>query len=214
MNLSDNDLELLDRYLDGDLNDSEQIGLEARLKVDAGMKSELAKMREFRSMRAEAFASMEPTDIESKQLEWYVRGALHQQQNAVVAAPAFGEKISRWTGSLSRLAAVLLVGLMLGYLYRGGGSPINPGGSPIAVNPSGAQRNLGGMGPIMPVSNGTPVQPAGYDVMLTDQAGNVVATQRFPTLREAQEFTNDLGKLQQKRRQVQNNGIRLIGDDF
>ena len=223
MNLSDQEMELLDRYLDRDLTDAEAIGLEARLKADADVSAELVKMREFRSLRAEAFASLEPSEVESQQLQWYVRDALHQQQSVAVPIGAF-DRVGRWAGGLSRMAAVLALGLVVGYGIRGnsvGSGPAlvtsnkhQPGaidltqpGQPLVLGTAGAG---GGTG-VVQVSNLG--QPA-YEVSLTDQSGKVVATQRFGTLQEAREFAKDLGKWQQKHRQVQTNGVRLVGDDF
>ncbi len=230
MNFSDRDTELLDRYLDNDLTDAEAIGLEARLQTDDGMSAELARMREYRSLRAEAFASLEATETESQQLQWYVRGALHQQSRALsqTTTPAAGislfGRVSQWAGGLSRVAAVLAVGLIAGYGLRGttinGVSPVSQS-QPVALNPGMLDQPTGfipertlaaGMAGVMPV--GGQVVPAGYDVALSDQFGNVVTTRRFSTLQEAREFTNDVAKWQQRHRQVQTNGVRLIGDDF
>jgi hypothetical protein len=55
---------------------------------------------------------------------------------------------------------------------------------------------------------------AGYEVAVTDEAGNIIGVQRFPTLQEAQEFRNDLSRLQQQKKQLQNGGVKLIGADF
>lgn len=224
MNLSDQELELLDRYLDDDLTDAEAIGLEARLKGDGEVSAELAKMREFRSLRAQAFASLEPSDVESQQLQWYVRGALHQQQTASIPIRA-ADRVGRWAGGLSRVAAVLAVGFVVGYGIRGNPASTGPAlvtsskpqpgaidltqpGPPLVFGTNGAGAGTG----VVQVAN--PLGQPAYEVSLTDQAGNVVATQRFRTLQEAREFANDLGKWQQKHRQVQTNGVRLVGDDF
>jgi anti-sigma factor RsiW len=246
MSVSDEELELLDRYLDGDLGEAEAVGLEARLHADAELSAELAKLREYRGLRAEAFAALEPSDVESQQLNWFVRGALHQQarqdqrrdggagRSAGLAFPV----VASWTRTLSRIAAVLLVGIGIGYAVRGpsvgpkgpvagsggvaartpvpGGIDLTSDGPPVFV--SEAQRTVAGFaGPNGAVTTvARPVQPAagGYQVALTDQDGRVVAVQQFRSLQEAREFTADLQKWQQRYRQVQNSGVRLVGDDF
>src|SRR5205823_3518867 len=55
---------------------------------------------------------------------------------------------------------------------------------------------------------------AGYQVTLRDQAGNVVGVQRFNTLEEAQEFVNDVNRMQSQHQQLRSGGARLVGDQF
>lgn len=239
MILSDEQYELLDRYLDDDLSDAEAVGLEARLKVDAVLAGELAKLREHRSMRAAAFTAMEPGDVESQQLQWYVRGALHQQSR--VATHSAPLRMTSWVRGLSRVAAVLAVGIGVGYFARGTSvvnvpiannnvAPVvannnNPNGLDLlqegpamlvsgerAVAGLGASYNGGGT--IQPVTAAPNAQPVAYEVSLRDVAGNVVARRQFRTFPEANEFLNELRRLQQKQRLLQNSGVRLIGDGF
>lgn len=234
MNLSDEQYELLDRYLDDDLSDAEAVGLEARLKVDAELAGELAKLREHRSMRAAAFTAMEPGDVESQQLQWYLRGALHQQSR--VATQSAPLRMTSWVRGLSRLAAVLAIGIGVGYFARGT-SPVTGITNPTVVNNSnptgldlqaegpamfvsgerpiaGFGASYNGGGTIQPVTTAPNAQPVAYEVSLRDVAGNVVARRQFRTFPEAREFVNELSRLQQKQRLLQNSGVRLIGDGF
>lgn len=230
MSLSDHDLELLDRYLDGDLSDAEAVGLEARLGADAALSAELSRLRDHRAARCDAFASMEATDLEAQQLQWYIRGAIHQAAGRGAGAPVGGDArvatVERWRaalGGLSKVAAVLLVGFVVGYGYRAADrSPASPG---VAVQPGLTNPAVGG-GRIAAGSPGADVvQPVsfptdpvaggdGYVVSLKDQFGNVIATKQFRTLQEARDFAGDVERWQQRYRQVQKNGVRFIGDDF
>ncbi|MCS7032888.1 MAG: hypothetical protein NZ561_02710 [Phycisphaerae bacterium] len=232
MSLSDHELELLDRYLDGDLSEAELVGLEARLKSDVTMSSELSRLREWRAVRVEAFASLEPGELESQRLQWYVRGALQQHRQA--ARPVLG-RATVWMRGLTRVAAVLVLGFAVGYIYRGGvagpgavteatsgatvaGSPARRGldltadGPPLLVPDS---RHIAGIGAgsITPVA--VPLgQPPAFEVTLTDASGKLITRQRFATLAEAQQFANDFHRLRQKQLQLRSGGVRLIGDDF
>lgn len=236
MNLSDEQYELLDRYLDDDLSDAEAVGLEARLKVDAELAGELAKLREHRSMRAAAFTAMEPGEVESQQLQWYLRGALNQQSRSADPMPM---RMTSWVRGLSRVAAVLAVGIGVGYFARGTnvGPANNSVNTSIATNIkptngldvlaegpamfvsderpiAGFGASYNGGGTIQPVTTAPNTQPVAYEVSLRDVAGNVVARRQFRTFAEAREFVNELSRLQQKQRLLQNSGVRLIGDGF
>jgi hypothetical protein len=224
--IAEQDLELLDRYLDGDLDAREAAALQARLSSDVNLASELSRMREHREIRAQAFASMEPSDTEAQQLQWYIRGAINQEARKPAAAAAattasivWADRTRSLLGSLSRVAAVLLVGFVVGYGYRAqvpsgetivkNERPITNGGGGASAVPAG---NTDGVSPIttyIPLDNAD-----GYEVALKDQFGNVVATRKFRTLQEARDFASDLDRWQQRGRQLQKNGVRLIGDDF
>lgn len=238
MSLSDEQLELLDRYLDGDLSDAEAVGLEARLSNEASLADELARLREHRAARASAFAALEPGDLETRQLQWYVRGAIRQQQQQHAAvAPSGGGggawlERGRWmVAGLSKLAAVLAIGFAVGYAYRAPGPTVvaptgNGNGGILAAGDAGLGHGLrptpagiapAGDGIVTPVAQVISPEPAavgGFEVALRDQFGNVVARQRFRTLQEARDFAGDLDRWQQRYRQVQKNGVRFIGDDF
>lgn len=232
MTLPDDQLELLDRYLDGDLTDAEAVGLEARLAGDAALADHLARLREHRAVRASAFATFEPGDVETQQLHWYLRGSIRQAQRDAQGATAddaaFSADPGRWlargrwvVAGLSKLAAVLAIGFAIGYAYRAPGpvtdnNMLVAGDAGLGTRPGAIDAPIGGV--ITPVSQvAVPQDPAvigGYEVALRDQFGNVVARQRFRTLQEARDFAGDLDRWQQRYRQVQKNGVRFIGDDF
>lgn len=227
MPLIDHDLELIDRYLDGDLAEAEAVGFEARLTRDGALSDELSRARELRRLRAETFASLEPGEVENQQLQWYIRGALHQAASGATGIPAdalpLRERARALLGGLSKVAAVLLVGFVVGYGYRTTDrAPTNPGvvsippidhglaaGSAGGLDPRGAEIRPVGQIPADPVAAGD-----GYVVALRDQFGNVVTTRKFRTLQEARDFVADVERWQQRYRQVQKNGVRFIGDDF
>ena len=211
MNLSDEEIELLDRYLDNDLSEAEAVGLEAKLRTNPELRSELAALKEHRALRVEAFASMEATEVEAQQLQWYIRGAMRQQEGSGRESVRWFDRAGGWVGRLSKVAAVLVVGFFVGYAFRGG-SIAGPGNDSTVLVP----RPVAGGSGVMPVTltNSSPKNVGGYAVQITDQFGKVVGVQQFKTLQEARDFANDLNSAQQRKRQLQNTGVRLIGDDF
>lgn len=226
MALTEHDLELIDRYLDGDLAEAEAVGFEARLARDVALSAELTRARELRRLRAETFASLEPGDVENQQLQWYLRGALHQAASSTTGVPSdalpIRDRARALLGGLSKIAAVLLVGFVVGYGYRNADRPSsNPGVVTIpqvdrgfaagsaGVESRGDEIRVVGQIPADPIAAGD-----GFVVAMRDQFGNVVATRKFRTLQEAREFTADVERWQQRYRQLQKNGVRFIGDDF
>ena len=226
MSLSDHDLELLDRYLDGDLTDAEAVGIEARLGSDADLSAELSRLREHRAARCQAFASLEASDVEAQQLQWYIRGAIHQAAGEEAASvggaarTALGDRLRGLVGGLSRIAAILLVGFIVGYGYRSVDRvPVAPTVTGLDPTIAGGRIAAGSAGAdaVQPVASfpSDPVAGAdGFVVSMRDQFGNVIATKKFRTLQEARDFTGDVERWQQRYRQVQKNGVRFIGDDF
>jgi len=216
MNRSDEEIELLDRYLDNDLSEAELVGVEARIANDPELAAELARLREHRALRVEAFASMEATDLEAQQLQWYIRGAMHQQEKAGREAMRITDRLGfgGWVGGLTRVAAVLVLGVVVGYAIRGPSQPLGSGpvaGGPVGYVPGAAAGDAAGSRPVL-IGN-TPAE-ANFAVNVMDPFGNVVAVQKFRTMQEAREFADELNRMQQRQRQLKNTGVRLIGDDF
>jgi hypothetical protein len=227
MPLTEHDLELLDRHLDGDLSDAEAVGFEARLASDPELSCELARLRELRSARVESFCALEPGDVENQRLQWFLRGAIHQaarerdaSQDVAVAAPR-RDRVRALVGGLSRVAAVLLVGFVVGYGLRSSERTtpsVGPIGPVAGIEAPGGRMaaGLGGGDEIRTVGSipTDAISGEGFVVTMRDQFGNVITTRTFRTLQEARDFAGDIERWQQRYRQVQKNGVRFIGDDF
>jgi anti-sigma factor RsiW len=168
--IGDEDLQLLEAYLDDALGDDEVQQLRDRLAVEPAMATALKMLREERAQRQAFFASIDPTPAEVDELV----GSIKQQalRRRWFANP------QKWLKPAAAMAACVLIGGLMGQLYSS-----HPGG--------------GVTGPHVSDSQGDQKQ---YIVEVRDDAGNVVAVQHFKDAREARDFRNDLNKVQHQRR--------------
>jgi hypothetical protein len=170
--LSDQDIELLELYLDGALTDTDAAALKARISSEVELQQQLASLRQARELRLDLWQSFETqandalparilAAIEQKHARhtWFYRILDHRQQIATVAA----------------CIAVFLMGWEWGAnsnAYR----LIHPGGAPIQPIGLITQQQL----------------PAGtgmiWEVRVNDPEGKLLRAERFRTLPEAQAF--------------------------
>jgi hypothetical protein len=192
MSVTEADLEQLESYLDDELSPGQAEDLHRRLASEPELGARLSELHQQRELRASMFRSLEPTDLEVERLISRVDVKLHRD--------------AAWTRRLSRLryvssaAACLIVGFMMSHVIW----PSAPHDEIYRTMPS----NVGS-----PAAPATPTHGPIYQVVLQDESGNVIGVQDFNSLNEAREFQSDVGQLQNKRRQIQNN-IRLITDQF
>jgi hypothetical protein len=203
MSASETDLELLETYLDDQLTAEEGDALRRRLASEPALVAAMDQLRQERELRREVYASMESD-----------RGTDHVLR--AVRAAATREIVRggqmRILRRVSAAAACLVVGVLAGWMWRGGSAPqpSQPGGTAVVSRPSNPNISLVEDG-------GSPrgrSRVGGYNVSITDDFGRVLAVQHFDTLNEAREFSNDLGRWQNKQRQLRNSDIKLIGDEF
>ena len=98
---------------------------------------------------------------------------------------------------VSEAAACIIIGLFVGWVAREHTSSRIPPPNNKPVTQIGDER------------------PArGFNVAITDNRGRVLAEQRFDTLSEAQQFSNDLMRWQTRQRDMSNGNVRLIGGGF
>lgn len=168
--ISEQDIQLLEMHLDGQLTDAENALLTKRLEGDAQLAAELARLTNDRRVRAELWAPLEGDENAGEAVlsavtarvsrrNWFYRILDHREKIAAAAA----------------CVAVFLMGWQWGRnvnAYR-----MHPG--------SGAA--------------GTPVRlitqqqvPTGtanvFEVRVTDESGNLLRLERFRTLQEAQAY--------------------------
>lgn len=176
MSVSEQDLELLETLLDGELSQSEADALQERLGSDPQLSAVLEQIRAQRDQRRAVFQSAEPQDAEVTALVARVSTAIRRED--------------AWTGRLralryvSGLAACITVGFLIGRFMPYGA--VSPDGNGIVFDAV--------PGPMQAVSY-SPVEGP-YRVLLTDAYGRVIAEQPFTTLDEAREFTEDLSRSQ------------------
>jgi anti-sigma factor RsiW len=193
MTTTDTDLELLEEYLDGNVEGSALMQLRDRLNRHAELSEALNDLQAQRAMRQAVWQAIEPDTAAAQQLVWRVRGAmLHQPKRQSLFS------ISQW--QLARVgsaaAACMVLGFLVGRLgHRGDVSPLvsapgfvstdlkSPAGNSIAQNGSPSSSTAG----FVPVGT-TPK----ISVPITNEYGQVVAWQTFDNPEQAKNFTEDL----------------------
>lgn len=191
--LTEQDL-LLESHLDQALTADEEAVVEARLQVEPELAEELAELRQERNVRQLVWRQMEPTALQGERFN-------QNLQERIAARDPWMRRVRglRWAGAV---AACLLIGFMSGYVNRG-----------TLFGPEEAVNSSGNSSPVQMVSD-TPTGHKGYRVSLVDESGQVVATQVFDTLEQAQEFANDVGRWQATRRQAQDGHVQMVADEF
>lgn len=112
------DLELLEEYLDGALTPDEIERVNDRLAGEPALAAVLAELREERATRAAVWGSLEPSDAEVRRLIARVAAAGRRQ--------ATWGRVQRYTRFATAAAACLLIGFFAGWLGhdRGPASPV------------------------------------------------------------------------------------------
>lgn len=144
------DQELLEMYLDGELDAAGAAAFVRRLGVDASLAAALADAQRQRELRAQVWQALEPDGQHTDQLIWRIRGAAAERRHeppAAETAPAAAPmrivataasrrgwstwSVARWPAA----AACILFGFAIGRLGRGDGNALSPAGqAPLAVN--------------------------------------------------------------------------------
>jgi hypothetical protein len=195
---SDEDIQLLEAYLDDELSADEIDALRERLIEEPLLAASLANLRRDRSTRQQVFAMMEPGEL--------------AVSDTVIAVQKRVRNRMRWGGrmreSMRYVAAAACV--TLGVLIGAQATRQTPVTSPLApVSGQTVASNDGKNGDLFPrpfsddPGPATPVQftgslrpmlPAGTPrmVVLCDALGNPVSVQQFETAEQAREFVQDL----------------------
>lgn len=217
MALTEADLELLDCYLDEELSSDAAEALRGRLSNEPELADALEQIKFERDARKQFFAAIEPGSEAVQRLVANVHRSINRE--------LIWTKRARALRGVSGIAACLLVGFSIGYIFRGG--PVNS--DTLPSNTAGiASTNSGSPNREIEFVDGAPRIPrpgnptnanananlVGYEVSLTDDAGNLIAVQRFPTFEKARDFANDVTRWRKEHNQLTNGGVRVIGDQF
>jgi anti-sigma factor RsiW len=196
MTTLENDLQLLELYLDGELSQSESILLAARLSTDAPLSTELAKLQRERTVRASAMAMLEPSDMAAQQLLWRVRGAMASQQQTATEPSQRSWSPWRIASTGSAAAACLMLGFLFGRIGQRNTAVDNPAITPVA-QPAGIASSQTPAGPLKTPNGFVAVgSTPKISVPITNEYGQVVAWQTFDNPEQAKNFTEDLHKAQ------------------
>jgi anti-sigma factor RsiW len=180
MSASDQDLELLENLLDGELSIEQSDAVRARVSSEPALAEALDRIRSQRDLRQQIWRTMEPAESQ-------VAGLVSSVRSAIARDEVWARR-ARALRYVSGLAACILVGFM-------GGRFFSARDTGIFVEPA--------VGPMQQVvDQPAPVAPrgGGYKVLLTDAYGRVIAEQPFASFDEAREFTEDLNRLRSPRK--------------
>jgi hypothetical protein len=192
----ENDLEMLEEYLDGAMEKSQEAKLRDRLAGDSELAETLAELQAQRDLRRAAFAAMEPSEVSTQQLIWQVRGAMLDQQRANVVQPS--PQSSQWRNPWrianisSAAAACMVFGFFMGRLGHNGNSSVIPANATPMTN---VAENTGPK----------------ISVPITNEYGQVVAWQTFNNADQAKNFTEDFHRTHSQSQPAANLGqTRLV----
>jgi hypothetical protein len=189
----DDDLELLESYLDDALSDEEVDGLRLRLAREPDLATALRQLHEERSQRQVYFESIDPTPAEVEQFVGSAHAAARRRKWWQDS-----RRLTRWGSAVAACLAIALIGA---FFYNASGKA--PLGSPL-LNDGTALTAPGGQ---------LPVTQAKYAVEVTDVGGHVVAVQHFDNPDDAAAFRRDLRQMQ-IRRQQDGTGMTVMDHDF
>lgn len=194
MPVSENDLELLENLLDGELSGVEAKALHNRMADEPALAAAMESLRTDRSLRRAVWKNLEPDETAVEHVISGVRVAVSRREKTLSMVRGL-----RWA---SAAAACIIVGFLAGQLNRQSAPQQVIGASSQAVTsiPSNNENNPGQSGP--------------FRVALTDGAGKIIAVQNFGSLDEAREFNQDFDRWQTGRRESQDSHTLLIADEF
>lgn len=190
MAVTEQDLELLDSYLDDVLEIGEVDALCARLSGDGELVAALDEIRSERAARRSFYAALEPDDSAVGALVTKIQSSAARQKRITARARAVR------SGILA--AACLLLGFYARGLIDRAAIPTHDPGMSLVENKTGVN--------VQKVSS--------YQVTLRDETGKVVAVQRFDSMEKAQEFAADLARWQSHSERLASGRFVLGADRF
>lgn len=218
MVVTDEDLELLESYVDGELPAPQEDALRRRLEAEPQLAATLETLRGERDVRAAVFAGYEPSEAAVRRVVGNIERKVDQHR-------AWAYRLSKYRVPTAA-AACILIGFMVGWIGRGGSG----GPAPLNTSPAGGGTNstLATARPnpnvVLPAPVPSPVPgfttvgagaPAGGPVELpiVNEFGQQVGVQRFNSAREAAEFLEDLRRWQQRQEQAKQGNIDVNGSE-
>jgi anti-sigma factor RsiW len=176
MPTTENDIELLHAYLDGELPTAECEGLWRRLAIERDLVAELDGLRADHALRSMVWRGLEPDEVSVARVEAEVMRASRR------------EDIMGWVHNALRItasaAALILFGFSVGWMGHDRAHGITPLPSPNSGSSTinTASSPLGGGGSAS----------AKVAVQIKDRTGKVIAVKEFDNMDEAQRFVRDV----------------------
>jgi anti-sigma factor RsiW len=171
--VSEQDIETLDMYLDGELDDAAQAAVLRRLAAEPELSQTFTQLEAHRTLRMRAWQACEPTvdhtdrwlsaiDARRQRHNWLISILDYRQQIAAVAA-CIAVFIIGWSWGTNSSSYQMVPGTVRG-------------AQPVRFV---TQQPLQGQKPM-------------FEVRVTDAAGNLIDRKLFNTLEEAQRYTEKI----------------------
>jgi anti-sigma factor RsiW len=175
--MTEQDLELLETYLDGEMSVEESAELRDRVSGSPELAGALEMLRAERATRAQAWPSFEPSLLEIDRLA-------DRLERTIGQAPAHPvwDRVLSIGRIVTAAAACLVMGIAIGRMNGAGALP-------------------GGLGSA--TAGATSSQQA-VDVVLTDDTGRVFV-QRFDSMQAARQFIDDIKRAREQ--QLRDQGV-------
>jgi hypothetical protein len=192
--VSEQDLEQLEAYVDGELSTTEEDALRARLQAEPILAEAMKRVRADREIRMAVWRSFEPNEAAVQRLVARVDAAVDRNTN--------------WSYKLSTLrrvsaaAACIVLGVLIG---RVGNQNTGMPGVPVGHLAGGGGNTTGGNGRGATFVNNNPIE-----FPIVNEQGQPVGVQRFQTQREAQDFFEELNRFHRLQEQIRNGGGQIL----
>ena len=185
--VTEQDLEQLEAYVDGELSTTEEDALRARMAADPLLAEAMKAVRKDREIRLAVWKGYEPTEQSVQRVIARVDEAVDRDLNWTYRLSGFRR--------VAAVAACIVLGILVGRVGNQGAVMPN---QPIGLAGGGA-------GGATFVSNPT------LEFPIVNERGQRVATQRFQSYRERNEFFEELSRIRRAQEQLRNgNGQILI----
>lgn len=196
--MTEQDLMLLEEYLDGELSAADARAVEERAVHEPQIAAELNRLRADRQTRAICWRTMEGDAATVATVAGRVSASIQRRESFF--------HLMRGMRIGAAAAACIAVGLTVGFFAHTSSSPQQAARTSQASN----QDHIVWTGRLA----SAPQSPAGYNVELRDETGAVVATQHFKTLEQAMQFQQDVAQWQQQEQQMHNGNVNLAAAQF
>ncbi len=234
MSVSEQDLELLETWLDGELPEEQSELLRRRLSAEPELSQAMDHLRSERATRTQIWHDLEPSDTQAESLVAEIRRAIVKHE---VWAVRF-----RTLRSVSGIAASIAIVFLAGWMSRSrlqvgptstaaltnstqvanNNVPISNNTNPnIAVPVPGNPSNVFVSAPSNPANvmvnarpeaNGLSRLRPTYKVLVLDPFGRLLHTQELDKLEDAQKFTEELGRWQMRQQPRASDNVLPVTD--
>jgi hypothetical protein len=194
MSLNDQDLELLEAYVDGELDGADDQELRHRLDSEPALSAALETLRAEAHVRAAVWKGYEPD-------EQAIRRLIARIDTSVDRNTIWAHRLSK-IRMVSAAAACVVLGLLLGRISLPGGAPVNS--APSISNTTSVDLPLNGQPRMV-----TPDQSGPVRFRIVDDKGNPIAIQPFKSSKQADEFLRDLASWQRSQAQLRTSGTTM-----